>query len=160
MNGPILVDERIKQFLEYEADLLDHKDYESWLKIWNRDGLYIVPVDHNATDFKNAVNVAYDDDQMRKERVRRLSSGEAVSTHNSQPTVRTLSRFRVLEKSDEKVVIRCAYCLYENNKNGVRHFPANLEYTLNVSANGYSIQQKIVRIMKSEEHLTTVSFLF
>ena len=155
-----LLDEKARQFLECEADYLDNKEYEAWLSLWDEAGLYIVPVDHSATDFENSVNVAYDNSEMRSERVRRLTGGEAVSTSNSLPTVRTLSRFRLLENTGTELTVRCAYCLFVNNKNGIRQFPANVEFVLKVTSDGYKILRKVVRIMKSDEYLTTVSFLF
>ncbi|GGF63354.1 aromatic-ring-hydroxylating dioxygenase subunit beta [Alteromonas lipolytica] len=151
---------RVSEFLSLEADLLDHKAYDEWLALWEKSGLYIVPVEHDVTDFANHLNVAYDDDEMRQLRIARLSNGEAVSTVGAENTVRTLSRIRILEASDELVTVRCAYCLYENNKNGVRAFPANVEFILKPTEDSFLIQQKVARVMKSNEHLTTVSYLF
>ncbi|MDG6097449.1 hypothetical protein EXU34_08335 [Alteromonas sp. ZYF713] len=151
---------QVCEFLSLEADLLDHKAYDEWLALWQKSGLYIVPVEHDVTDFANHLNVAYDDDEMRQLRIARLSNGEAVSTVGAENTVRTLSRIRILEASDEAVKVRCAYCLYENNKNGVRAFPANVEFTLIPNGDSFFIAQKVARVMKSNEHLTTVSYLF
>jgi len=60
---------QVSEFLSIEADMLDHREYQDWLKLWQPDGLYIVPVDVNADDYKNALNVAYDNEHMRQLRV-------------------------------------------------------------------------------------------
>lgn len=112
------------------------------------------------TDYANHLNVAYDDDEMRQLRIARLKNGEAVSTADAENTVRTFSRIRILDASEECVKVRCAYCLYENNKNGVRAFPANVEFELTPTDSAFLIKQKVARVMKSNEHLTTVSYLF
>ncbi|BFM09554.1 aromatic-ring-hydroxylating dioxygenase subunit beta [Halioxenophilus aromaticivorans] len=150
----------VTAFLSLEADLLDFKDYDAWLDLWQESGLYIVPVDHNAQDFSAVLNVAYDDAEMRRLRVQRLSSGEAISTALAKPTVRTLSRVRVLASGSEEVHVRAACCLYEDNKNGVRSYPINLEYKLVPTEGSFKIQEKIARVMQSDQHLTTISYLF
>jgi 3-phenylpropionate/cinnamic acid dioxygenase small subunit len=151
---------QIEAFLYTEADMLDHKEYDDWLNLWSETGMYIIPVDHSNKDYKNALNLAYDDAKMRRMRIDRLQSGEAVSTHDAGVTVRTLSRFRILDEVDGLIRIRCAYCLFENNRAGVRIFPADLQYKLRKDGGSFKIEEKIVNVMKSDEHLTTISYLF
>jgi len=159
----------VTSFLNTEADMLDNKEYQPWLDLWLESGLYIIPVEHDkhiahaqhdTDDYANTLNVAYDDSEMRKLRIERLTSGEAVSTQVIENTVRTLSRFRVLDDIDGVVRVRCAYCLYENNKNGLRMYPANLQYKLARAGDSFKIAEKVVKVMKSNQHLTTVSYLF
>jgi|TARA_R110002012_G_scaffold105278_1_gene246114 3-phenylpropionate/cinnamic acid dioxygenase small subunit len=150
----------VSAFLNIEADMLDNKEYQQWLDLWIESGLYIVPVEHNATDYANTLNVAYDDHEMRLLRIERLTSGNAISTQLSEKTVRTMSRFRILDDVDGVVRVRCAYCLYENNKNGLRCYPANLQFKLVRDGGSFKIAEKVVKIMKSSQHLTTVSYLF
>lgn len=150
----------VSAFLNIEADMLDNKEYQEWLDLWLETGLYIIPVEHTATDYANTLNVAYDNDEVRKLRVERLMSGEAVSTQNIEKTVRTLSRFRILDDIDGVVCVRCAYCLYENNKNGLRTYPANVQFKLIRDGDSFKIVEKIIKVMKSSQHMTTVSYLF
>ena len=150
----------VTSFLNLEADMLDHREYAQWLDLWTDSGLYIIPVDHNQKDYKNALNVAYDDADMRRMRVNRLQSGEAISTQISGYTVRTLSRFRILDEVDGLLRVRCAYALFENNKNGIRTFPADVQFKLKRDGDSFKIEEKVVHVMKSDEHLTTISYLF
>tara|TARA_R110002167_G_scaffold99030_1_gene260043 strand:- start:49 stop:531 length:483 start_codon:yes stop_codon:yes gene_type:complete len=150
----------VTAFLNIEADMLDNKEYHQWLDLWLESGLYIVPVDHNATDYANTLNVAYDNNKMRLARIERLTSGNAVSTQLSEKTVRTMSRFRILDDVDGLVRVRCAYCLYEDNKNGVRCYPANLQFKLARDGGSFKIAEKVVKVMKSSQYMTTVSYLF
>ena len=151
---------QITEFLNLEADMLDHKEYDQWLDLWTSSGIYIVPVDHTKKDYKNSLNVAYDDAEMRKMRVQRLLSGEAISTETGGATVRTMSRFRILDQIDGVIRVRCAYALFENNKNGIRTFPADVQFKLIRDNDSFKIEQKVIHVMKSAEHLTTVSYIF
>ena len=62
---------KVTAFIWYEADLLDHQEYQTWLSLWDAKGLYIVPTDNNETDFENTLNLALDDADMRRMRVAR-----------------------------------------------------------------------------------------
>jgi 3-phenylpropionate/cinnamic acid dioxygenase small subunit len=150
----------VSAFLNVEADMLDNKEYSQWLDLWVESGLYIVPVDHAETDYENNLNVAYDNHEMRELRIQRLTSGEAISTQLADKTVRTTSRFRILDDIDGVVRVRCAYCLYENNKNGLRTYPANVQFRLVRDGGSFKITEKVVKIMQSSRHLTTVNYLF
>ena len=150
----------ITTFLNTEADMLDHKEYQDWLDLWTDTGLYIVPAEHNKKDYKNSLNIAYDNAVMRSMRVERLQSGEAISTEIGGTTIRTVSRFRLLSDVDGIITVRCAYALFENNKNGIRTFPADVEFKLVRNGDSFKIEQKVINVMKSAEYLTTVSYLF
>lgn len=60
------------EIINLEGDLLDQGEFNAWLELWQRDGLYIVPIDPQETDFKNTLNYACDDHEMRERRVKRL----------------------------------------------------------------------------------------
>lgn len=151
---------QVTAFINLEADLLDYKEYQDWLSLWADDGMYIIPVDHTVEDYAHSLNVAYDDAEMREMRVRRLTSGEAVSTSGVKYTARTVSRIRVLDEADDSVSVRCAYCLFEDNKTGIRQFPANVEFKLLKNGDSFLIKEKIVKLMKSDQYLATISYLF
>lgn len=151
---------KVTEFLSREADMLDYKEYQDWLQLWSPTGIYIVPTDPNQVDFKNALNIAYDDAHMRALRVERLESGEAVSTLSHQPTIRTVSRIRVLKEQDGMIYVRCGYCLYENQKGSVRPYPANVEFVLKPTSDGFLIENKTVKLLMASDYLATISYIF
>ena len=150
----------VTAFLGMEADMLDHKEYDDWLTLWSETGLYIVPVDHTKNDYKNSLNIAYDDSGMRQMRTARLQSGEAVSTQIAGTTIRTLSRVRILDEEDNVLRVRCAYCLYENKKGGLRSYPADVQFKLRRDGETFKIEEKVVKLLGSNDYLATVSYLF
>jgi len=150
----------VTAFLNLEADLLDYKEYDEWLKLWSDTGLYIVPIAHGEDNYENMLNLAYDDAEMRKLRVQRLQSGHAMSTKTAKITIRNLSRIRILDEADDIIHVRCAYCLFENKSGQIRHFPANLRFKLRRAHGTLKIEEKIVELMNSESHLSTIAYLF
>lgn len=151
----------VTAFIWTEADLLDHKGYQEWLQLWVDEGLYIVPAEFaSGDDFEDSLNLAMDDAEMRSMRVQRLEGGESVSANATGDTVRMVSRIRVLEVGDDLVVARCAMTLNEMRHGKVITYPADVEYQLQPSEEGYRIVRKVVRLMHADSYLRTVSFIF
>lgn len=151
----------VTAFIWKEADLLDHRCYQEWLQLWTQDGLYIVPAEFDADEnYDDTLNLARDDAEMRDMRVRRLEDGESVSACATGNTVRMVSRVRVTEASEDLVTARCATTLNEMRHGKLVTYPADIEYQLQPSEEGYLIARKVVRLMHSDSFLRTVSFIF
>lgn len=142
-----------------EADLLDQHDYQPWLNLWHPEGLYVIPVEFDATDFANTLNVAYDNADMRRMRVARLSGRQSMSVNAGARTMRTVSRFRLLETADDRCVLRGAQILIEHREAGERIFPATVEYTIVRSGGELKLMQKVVRMLRGGDALTGISYL-
>lgn len=161
MTANIQVLNDVTSFIWSEADLLDHQHYKEWLNLWSEEGLYVVPAEFGADDnYENTVNLALDDANMRRMRVNRLESGESVSARTTGNTVRMISRVRILEAGEDLVIARCAMTLNEMRHGKLVTYPADLEYQLQQSADGYRLHRKVVRLMHADSFLRTVSFIF
>lgn len=150
---------RVTEFIHLENDLLDFTDYQKWLDLWTKDGLYIVPVEVEKTDYANHLNYAYDDADMRRMRVARLGGGEAISVETSGGTIRFISRLRILCADDELIKVRCAMYLTENRRGEVRSFTANVDYQLVPKGKGFLIQQKVVNLINANDYLRSISYI-
>ena len=147
------------EFAWYEADLLDHADYDTWLPLWTADALYIVPIEPGITDFENALNYAYDDHEMRKKRVNRLISGQSVSASPVALTVRSLSRFRMLRSDASSCELRCAQIVTEFRRGRERTYTADVTFQLVRSEDGLKIRQKLVWLINSAEALNGIGYI-
>jgi len=145
--------------INLEGDLLDHGEFNAWLELWRPEGLYVIPIDPQETNFENSLNYAYDNHEMRAKRVHRLYSGESISTTPRARTLRSLSRFRLLEFDDHLVVIRCAQSLWEHRKGRSWHYAADMTYQLWRQENQWLIQQKVVRLINSDDVLHSVGYI-
>jgi 3-phenylpropionate/cinnamic acid dioxygenase small subunit len=151
---------RIAEFLWLEADLLDQKDYASWLDLWDEKGLYVVPIDRTAGDPEKQLNYAYDDHVMRRMRIKRLTSGESVSASAAGVTVRTVSRFRRLaDVCDGLVRVRCAQHLTEYRAEKFRPYVADVTFDLRPSDDAWRIVRKTVLLVNSSGALSGMTFL-
>lgn len=147
------------QLVWYEADLLDRKEYREWLRLWTPQSKYIVPIERDAVDFENTLNYAYDDADLRAKRVERLLSGYAPSESPGTRTVRTASRFRVLSERKDWMELSSAMMLVAYRRQLQRVMAADVTHTLVRTAAGWRIDGKIVRLIDSDEALTTIGFI-
>ena len=145
--------------INLEGDLLDQGEFNAWLDLWQHDGLYVVPIDPNETDFKNTLNYACDDHHMRERRVKRLYSGESISTTPRARTLRTLSRFRLLESGEDRIVVRGAQSLWEHRKGHSRHYAADITWHLLPQDGKWLIAQKVIRLVNSDDVLHSIGYI-
>ena len=149
----------VTAFIWQEGDMLDHGEYDTWLNLWTAKGSYIIPIDPKETDYENTLNYAYDDHHMRNLRVQRLGGGESISTSPQPRTVRTISRFRVLADDGVNVTVRAAQNIREFRKESLKHYSADLTYTLVRAEGGFRIQRKVIKLINSDDALAGIGYI-
>ena len=147
------------EFIWREADLLDAQDYAGWLALWTEAGYYILPIERDSEDYAAHLNVIYDDRAMREARIKRLQSGLSMSASPSARTVRTVSRFRALPDAAGACVIRCAQQLVEYKYDRTRILAADVSYRLLRRGQDLALDQKVVRLINSDEALFGIGYL-
>jgi 3-phenylpropionate/cinnamic acid dioxygenase small subunit len=147
------------EFIWREADLLDAQDYPSWLALWSVTGHYVIPIDRDGDDHAAHLNVVYDDHAMREARIQRLRSGLSMSASPSARTVRTVSRFRALDDVEGASVIRCAQHVVEYKYDRTRILAADVTYRLVHTDSGLILDQKVVRLINSDDALFGIGYL-
>lgn len=149
----------VTAFIWQEGDMLDHGEYDTWLNLWTAKGSYIIPIDPKETDYENTLNYAYDDHHMRNLRVQRLVGGESISTSPQPRTVRTISRFRILADDGVNVTVRAAQNIREFRKESLKHYSADLTYTLVRAEGGFRIQRKVIKLINSDDALAGIGYI-
>ncbi|MCS5480905.1 hypothetical protein NYP18_14765 [Corynebacterium sp. YIM 101645] len=163
-HSTFLNDERVLRAIQLvwrEAALLDRKDYPAWEELFTEEGLYIVPVDPETEDFEGSLNMIYDDKRMRRLRVDRMMQGYAPSAVAAATTTRIVSRFEVLNVSDDEVTIRSAQVLTAYKRHNTDVLGADLTHHIQLGEgdNPDRIIQKIARMINSEDAINAVGFL-
>lgn len=151
--------QEVTAFIWQEGDMLDHGEFSAWLDLWTEKGTYIIPIDPSEEDYENSLNYAYDDHHMRGLRVQRLISGESISTSPQPRTVRSLSRFRVLAQDAQRVTVRCAQNLREFRKDSLKHYSADIVYSLVRDNDSFRIERKLIRLINSDDALAGIGYI-
>jgi 3-phenylpropionate/cinnamic acid dioxygenase small subunit len=119
----------------------------------------VIPLDREGDDHAARLNVVYDDHAMRTARTQRLTSGYSMSASPSARTARTASRFRILEQTDGRSVVRCAQHLLEYKYDRTRMLGADVTYTLVRNAGGLALDGKVVRLLNCDDALFGIGYL-
>jgi 3-phenylpropionate/cinnamic acid dioxygenase small subunit len=146
-------------FIWKEAELLDKKNYAAWSALWHDDGIYVVPIDPEATDFASQLNYVYDDARMRHLRIGRLSSAYSMSAADAASTVRTVSRFTLVSEADGVIEVDSAQVLVGYKRGAHTIFAANLTHRIRFDAGTPKLEQKVVRLINSTDSLNALGFL-
>ncbi|NVZ92080.1 hypothetical protein HX813_28005 [Pseudomonas yamanorum] len=147
------------EFIWREAELLDHKDYVQWAALWSESGRYVVPIDPDTDDFEANLNYAFDDARMRELRIERLTAGYSPSAADAAKTVRSVSRFTLVEAAGEVVEVNCAQLLYAYKRGVHTPFVADLNYRIRFGAGVATLERKVVRLINSTGSLSALGFL-
>ena len=147
------------EFIWREAELLDHKDYVQWAALWSESGRYVVPIDPDTEDFEANLNYAYDDARMRDLRIERLTAGYSPSAVDAAKTVRSVSRFTLVEAAGEVVEVNCAQLLYAYKRGVHTPFVADLNHRIRFTDGVPSLERKVVRLINSTDSLSALGFL-
>ncbi len=146
-------------YIWMEAEMLDKKDYLAWENLWTENGIYVLPIDPEATDFASQLNYVFDDARMRRLRIGRLTSGFSASAADSANTVRTISRFSKVAESDDVIEVNSAQILIGFKRGKHTVFAANLTHKIRFIDGTPKLEQKIVRQINSEDSLDAIGFL-
>lgn len=149
----------VSEFLWTEADILDRKDYDSWLDLWLREGHYTMPIG-DTEDFDNSLNLCHDDDKMRRDRILRFQQGFSISSAPPAVTIRTVSRIVIDSAEGDRIRVRAAEHVVENKFGRQRVWAANLCHDLQATGTGFKIRNKVVRLLNSDGMLNSFSYLF
>ncbi|TDC91824.1 hypothetical protein E1161_14790 [Saccharopolyspora aridisoli] len=163
-NPTTLGDVRVSRAIELvwrEADLLDRKDYVTWQGLYADDGIYVIPIDRDAEEFDDVLNMVYDDQRMRRLRVNRMTEGYAIAAVDSATTVRTVSRFVATEVSDSEVSLHAAQVLVAHKRGIHDLWAADVDYTVRLGAAPAedTIARKVIRLVNSEDAVPAAGFL-
>ena len=147
-------------FVWREADMLDRLDYRPWLALWTDTGRYVIPVERDAPDFRDALNIVYDQKDLREARVKRLLSGFSMSAAPPARTVRTVSRFVVTAQEGNSITLRAAQMLAEYKYGHMRFLPADVTYRIVRADNGGLLHdEKIVTLINAEDYQFSIGYL-
>lgn len=115
----------IANFLYYEAELLDDRRFDEWLSLFEKDGLFWIPLDPEADPAREA-SILYDDGPQREARVHQLLHEPHWSQRPPSRTMHTISNIRVGSEGSDGVEARCNLLVTEVRSSGHRAVQSGL----------------------------------
>ncbi len=141
---------RVQTFLFRETRLLDERRFGEWLKLFEPDGHYWVPMAWDQPDPHDHVSLIYEDFDLLALRISRLGHKRTTSQFPPSRTLHQLGNIEVERWSDEEVAARAAMTYVEYRRNEQRLFAGIARYTLVPKADSFGIRQKRVDLLNCD----------
>jgi 3-phenylpropionate/cinnamic acid dioxygenase small subunit len=150
--------EQVRQFLYYEAQLMDEHRYDEWLALWAEGALYWVPSNRDEIDPKREVSLVYDDAVRLKLRIARLKSGFAHAQEPKSRMRRLISNV-VIEEAEGEVVASSNFLLAELRRGKQDLFAGRTTHRLRLQDGSFKMKSKKVLLVNNDEPIDNLTFL-
>lgn len=153
-NGAAAVDTQltVEQFLYRQAEILDERQWDDWLALFTDDGRYWMPAHEEQTFGDGVPNIFYEDMDLMKVRVNRVTHPRAWSQQPPNRTSHVVSNV-IIENEDAEtgdVVARSKFYASEFWNDETRHFAGKYRHELKKTGDGYRIELQRVDLLTAE----------
>lgn len=144
--------EAIKQFLYFEARLLDEKRWQEWLDLWTEDGMYWVPQSFAQTSPYDHISLFWENAMLRELRVKRLENARNWSQQPPTQSSRLLGNITI-EGEDQRgyIVARATFQCVESRAGTQRLLAGSYIYKLLRVDEGWKLYMKQVNLINRED---------
>ncbi|MBF6570194.1 MAG: 3-phenylpropionate/cinnamic acid dioxygenase subunit beta [Candidatus Binataceae bacterium] len=113
----------VEQFLFHEAELLDERQFDSWLDILADDIQYSMPILSNVSFDNRGQEITrpgrdicwFDDDKAAlAQRVRQINTGEHWAEEPASRVCRLITNILITAKSSSSITVRDRFLIYQN----------------------------------------------
>jgi benzoate/toluate 1,2-dioxygenase beta subunit len=142
----------VEQFLYRQAEILDERRWDDWLKLFTEDGHYWMPASADQIIADGVPNIFWEDLDLMKVRANRVMHPRAHSQYPPNKTNHVVSNV-VVEREDPKtgdVVARSKFHAAEFRNDAVRHFSGKYRHELKKTRDGYRIKLQRVDLVDAE----------
>lgn len=121
---------RVEQFLYYQSELLDQKQWAAYIDLFSPDGVYWMPATPEQTEWLDSPSIFAEDRRMMEIRMGRVQHPNAWSQAPQWGTNHVIGNV-VIESADEsRVVVRSRFQMIELRRDQLRHFAGTYRHTL------------------------------
>jgi benzoate/toluate 1,2-dioxygenase beta subunit len=148
--------EAIRAFVEDEARLLDDRDFDAWLALYEEDCRYWVPVSAEQHDPTDGVSHFHDDKQLLMARTHRLLHPRAFGAEPAPRTAHVVSGIRIDRDDGRELVVSSSQLMLEyRNRDGfendLRMFGGRVTHRLRDHGAGrFTVAEKRVDLINAE----------
>jgi len=141
----------VERFLHQQAELLDEKNWDGWLKIFASDGYYWMPAVGEQTDGDGLPNIFWENLDLMKMRIRRNNHPQAHSQAPNNRLCHVVSNV-IIENVDPNgdVIVRSRFHCAEYLRYEVRNFTGKYRHFLKHTDKGYLIALQRVDLVNRE----------
>ncbi len=136
---------QVEQFLYLQAELLDGKHWQTWIDLFDAQGVYWMPVTPEQTEWEGSPSIFAEDKLMMEIRKGRVSHPNAWSQAPMWETNHLVSHVAIESVSASEIRVRSRFHMMELRRDNVRHFGGRYQHTLLRGSDG-SLRIKLQRV--------------
>ena len=141
---------RVQSFLFQEGRLLDDRRFDDWLKLFEPDGHYWVPMAWGQPDPDDHVSLIYEGTDLLALRITRLVHKRTTSQFPPSRTLHQLGNVEIESWATDAVVARSALTYVEYRRNEQRMFAGVVRHTLVPKGNSFGIKLKRIDLLNCD----------
>ncbi|MDB5803847.1 MAG: putative aromatic-ring-hydroxylating dioxygenase, beta subunit [Betaproteobacteria bacterium] len=140
----------VEQFLYRQSEILDTRQWQSFIDLFSADGVYWMPITQEQTEWEGSPSIFAEDKLMMEVRMRRVLHPQAWSQSPMWATNHLVSNVVIEKETAGEVQVRSRFHLMELRRDTVRHFGGTYRHTLVKSGAGYKIKLQRVDMFNSQ----------
>ena len=149
-NSVASLQQRVEQFLYYQSELLDQKQWGGYIDLFSPEGVYWMPVTPEQTEWFDSPSIFAEDRRMMEIRMGRVQHPNAWSQSPQWGTSHVIGNV-VIESADEsRVVVRSRFQMMELRRDQLRHFAGTYRHTLLCTDDDFKIALQRVDLLNGQ----------
>lgn len=151
----------VRAFVEDEARLLDDRDFDRWLALFDADCLYWVPVSPEQRRPADGVSHFHDDKQLLMARTHRLDHPRAFGAEPAPRTAHVVSGVRIDRDDGAELLVTSSQLMLEyRDRDGfeadLRTFGGRVTHRLREREGRFTIAEKRVDLINASASLAAM----
>jgi 3-phenylpropionate/cinnamic acid dioxygenase small subunit len=140
----------VEQFLYRQADLLDTQQWQAWIDLFDKDGVYWMPPEPSHKTWEGMPAIFAEDKNLMTVRMKRVLHPDAWSQRPLWGTNHVVSNVQVLKSSDKELQVRSRFHMMELRRDDVRHFAGSYTHQLKKTKEGLRIKLQRVDMTNAQ----------
>ena len=142
--------QRIEQFLFYQSELLDEKQWGAYIDLFAEEGVYWMPVTPEQSEWMDSPSIFAEDKRMMEIRMGRVMHPNAWSQAPQWGTSHVVGNVVIESVSDAEIEVRSRFQMMELRRDATRHFAGTYRHALKMIGDGFKIVLQRVDLLNGQ----------
>jgi 3-phenylpropionate/cinnamic acid dioxygenase small subunit len=141
---------QVEQFLFYQAELLDTKNWQAYIDLFAAEGVYWMPARPEQTEWMDSPSIFAEDRELMSVRMGRITHPNAWSQAPLWATNHLIANVVIEDLADASVRVRSRFQVQELRRDAVRSLAGVYRHTLLRRGEDFQIELQRVDLMNAQ----------
>jgi 3-phenylpropionate/cinnamic acid dioxygenase small subunit len=141
---------QVEQFLFYQSELLDQKQWAAYIDLFAPEGVYWMPVTPDQTEWLDSPSIFAEDRHMMEIRMGRVQHPNAWSQAPQWGTSHVIGNVVIESAGESEIVVRSRFQMVELRRDQLRHFAGTYRHTLARTGDDFKIVLQRVDLLNGQ----------